>query len=402
MSTHQACCTRLLEAALFAHAETTLVTLAQRFSKRSVDVAFCKVPLDIITSDYHEEVTLRAWALIKSMTVGREQGNGLQMLPWERHCMPSWSPPRSKGEFSVKFLEPASKARTLAEEIFEQKGICTLKELQVELTAKLPALLAMDSTWHLEMAMLEYLIKSGAELRMWQDMMSWMPSERKSLSPGDVLSKFVEYEASSTFSLLPLSMRATVAAAKAFVASVHRGIPPNQIKESTGNMKKFADRTMGSGRWEGSLSPKPCLRKLRVFFSLNKSEIQAFLDAGFCVRVRQASICRMAYFISESVPGENGAASKEITGLPALKFRWEKVMVDDGKKVTSYSELALFQVWDYLLTPPQRKVLDAVTKRLLGSQTSSSGGGTASQPGRKAKKKDSSLDDMATARQYFR
>ena len=102
---------------------------------------------------------------------------------------------------------------------------------------------------------------------MWQDMMSWMPSESKQRSPGDVLSRFVEYEASPTFSLLPLSLRATVAAAKAFVASVHRGIPPVQIKEATGNMKKFAERTMGSGWSEGSLSTKPSLRKLRFFFS---------------------------------------------------------------------------------------------------------------------------------------
>ena len=115
-------------------------------------MAFCKVPLDLTTSDSHEEVRLRAWALIKSMTIGREQGHGLQLLPWERHCMPSWSPPTAKGEFSAKFLEPAAKARTLALQIYEQLGSCTLKELLGELNVKLSALIAMDASWHLEMA----------------------------------------------------------------------------------------------------------------------------------------------------------------------------------------------------------------------------------------------------------
>ena len=108
----------------------------------------------------------------------------------------------------------------------------------------------------------------------------------------------------------------------------------------------------------------------------------------------------MAYFIRETVAGDGGN-NKVIRGLAALKMRWEMVMQNDGKQVKSYSDLALFQVWDYLLSPAQRKVLDATTKRLLGAKPESSASSGAHMV-KKQKKKDTSVDDMAAARQLFK
>ena len=233
-----------MQAALFAQAESTLVNLAQRFAKRSVLLAFFGIPLELSTNDYHEEVNWRAMAIVKSKTVGVQRGDGLTMLPWETHCLPNWKPPEYKGVFTVRYLEPLEKARKLAVEIYHnQSGSCNIKELYAVLKEKEQALLSLDPSWRLEMSCLEYLIKSGAEVKLWQDIMGMMPSATRVVTPLEVLASMVEYESSHTFGFLPVNLRAILSACKGYVASVHRGLPPHQIDEATGNMKQFADKT---------------------------------------------------------------------------------------------------------------------------------------------------------------
>ena len=228
---------------MIAHAETSLVSLAQRFAPRKVELSLFKIPLDLKTSDYHEEVTFRAAALVKSNVVGAETEDDLAPLGASLH---HGSRPRYKGRFSIKYLEPMEKARQLAKQIWDDGGAgMTLKELQAQLKERHDALVTVDPSWPLEEACLDYLIQSGAELRMWEDIMGWMPKQNREVAVVDALARFIEYESGATYACLPLSLRSTFGAAKAFLSAVHRGLAPHMIEESQGNMKIFAERSLG-------------------------------------------------------------------------------------------------------------------------------------------------------------
>ena len=361
----------------------------------------------MVTCDYHEEVNWRAMALVKSKLVGAETGPSLSMLPWEEHCLPSWAPPHYQGKFSTKYLEPMEKARKLAVEIWENLGkTCNLKELYTELEGKSSALVSIDPSWPLEMACLDYLIKSGAELRMWQDLMSMMPSASRAVSPAEVLALIVDYEATPTFTFLPISVRASLHAAKAFVSAIHRGLPPNQVAEATGNMKAFTERTAreGGGNLTGLVKNNKKVVSAVFDKSLFWENFSKKMGLGFPLQA--LLFCRMAYFITDEIDEDGN--KKSIAGRDALASRWKRVMVDDGKKVKSYEELNVFQIYSYLLAPPHRATLEVVTKRLLnvsagGSAASSSNTAAASSKNASSKKKkrEHEHDDMVAAKRMF-
>ena len=116
--------------------------------------------------------------------------------------------------------------------------------------------------------------------------------------------------------------------------------------------------------------------------------------------------CRMAYFIRDEI--EEGENKKSIAGRDALGRRWGKVMVDDGKKVKSYDELNVFQIYSFLLSPPQRSLLEVATKRLLNvssaaaAASSSSGSVPSSSKNAKKKKRENEHDDMVAAKNIFK
>ena len=217
------------------------MSLAQRFAARNVHVSLFGVPLHLETADFHEEVTWEAAALVKSMTTGVE--GGLTWLPWEQYSLPYLTAPKYKGQFTKKYLEPMEKARQLAIQIVEKLGAPTLKEVKAELEERVSVLKSIDASWDLEMATLDYLVEQGgAERRMWEDVLSWMPSSQKTVTCVEAMAKFAEFENTLTFKYLPLSLKSSFHAAKNYVASIHRGLPPEKADQAEGNMKIFVGR----------------------------------------------------------------------------------------------------------------------------------------------------------------